>query len=1741
MATNDSDPELPEVPREADSPEARRRETMLAFLLGAIDDEAELALLRGRLETDPEWKKAHSEAKSMLKSLEKEGPAEVEIPEALGERTVKALRASGKLSGSRPIVQRHATQLRPPRGLSFRAAAAIFAVCAIPALLLGVAYLTSGSEGTSLYWRSESEVAAGAPFSPYLLVRDMSSRAPLEGSRLSAYLTPVKGGSRTIIGEGRSDAMGMVRDANWRIPDLPPAEYTLEIEAQSSSGTRVDQLSRSVKLVRSAKLVLSPDRLQARPGESIRARALLVSSAMEKPIAGEDATISLFDPSGNRIGRATVKTTEFGLAWSVFPLDELAPEGTYRLRADAGGISAESRVEVLQYVLPPFKVTVASPTPWISLGQPDFSVQISAVTFDGHPLGGASGELVVMDTDARVLTRLPLKLDGGGFQSVRVNTPLFTGVADGAARGFNFEANLKDTAGRRAKGTLTRNASRGNMLLGAIAEAGELVQGVNNRVFLIARTPDGTPAKTNLTVKRDGSTQTVQTDEYGVGVYELNQPKLPAEVLYLTSSGDGATTLPISLATRKEMPVPGVPGVYGKLLLRTSRAVVRSGETIDATLFAAGNVNGRVILSLRQDGRTLALGGVDLKNGTGEMKLKIPTGASGVLSLEALLERPGSGESIEWMDRRMLNVAGSSNVRVATTAKHASYRPGDLAILEFNVTDASGKGIPAAVSIVAVDEALLALTGEHPGLAQAMQSAGKNVLRAPNAMLDFSVFDAVQGANPAAAAAMALLKPRTIAGAQSLMDEMVKMGILDPNFPERMRQWIIEPTTDEDRRIRENVIAELRGEGMGDLADELIGAGSDTALIIDTAPRKLAERDQARAALGGQIKQSLWGLAVIAIVLYVLMHSLNPENLNANVGVPLLSLLLFVVSLFGFGMNGHDIVVLGCVVLASLVIGHCILLHRSGNETLILATVLTDMIVVLLLLAFIFTNDWRRGEWGLFLTLASLVAVLVQHMTSRNAAVADGCVQAGVAVATVLIVAAVATPSLLRSRMAANETAASAMTKAYLEAKEIYKRTVKVDPSAAALESAGGGPRVRRDFPETLIFQPQLVTDESGHATLSLRVADSLTTWRVLTDAIAASGGSASTQCPLVVTQPFAVDATLPTDVTEGDELVVPVVVSNHGEQAREVKLQVESSGATVLDGAARTLQVGAKSVAAVTYRLRFAAQGMATLKVTALAGKESDAVERLLPVLANGRTVAFNAAALVRENETLNVVVPAQAIPDTTRASLVFHRGPLTQMLEGLDAMLREPHGCFEQTSSTSYPNVMIVKYLRANNIKKPEIEKSALDFMARGYQRLLGFEVGGRSGSFSLYGQAPASAWLTAYGLLQFTDTAEVFDVDEALLARSRAWLKSRMEPSGVFPLDSHGGNNEFAQIAATAYVVWAIGKEAPAQSIEFLRARNHGIVKDPYLCALTAVALQKHDRATASQLAGKLRGLAVVAPDGKSARLNATQTLAWGYGDGAAVEASALGALALLETSQDVALASNLVAFVQSQGSAQSGWGSTHATVLALKAMTKASTAARQPGPQRMIVEVNGRPLDAIELPADETEGFSLPLRLNPGTSAVRIQNSGGGVVARVGGEATVPWSVALDSTSRGTMSCKISYDAQSVERDATVLGAVVISTHRAAEVPMFEWGLPAGFIAEDEDLEALKKLGSISRWEKSGRKLRLYLPDLKAGAQVTFSVRFRATVSGAFTSAASRVYEYYRASEATVISPTRFEVK
>ena len=147
-------------------------------------------------------------------------------------------------------------------------------------------------------------------------------------------------------------------------------------------------------------------------------------------------------------------------------------------------------------------------------------------------------------------------------------------------------------------------------------------------------------------------------------------------------------------------------------------------------------------------------------------------------------------------------------------------------------------------------------------------------------------------------------------------------------------------------------------------------------------------------------------------------------------------------------------------------------------------------------------------------------------------------------------------------------------------------------------------------------------------------------------------------------------------------------------------------------------------------------------------------------------------------------------------------------------------PGGCFEQTSSSTYPNVLALDYMKHTKKLTPEIHAKAEGYIANGYQRLLTFEVPG--GGFSWFGQAPANKILTAYGLMEFNDMSKVSDVDPRLIERTRDWLAQPATADGSWKPDAsfinEGATNRYNSdvLRITAYIAWSLvntGYQGPA----------------------------------------------------------------------------------------------------------------------------------------------------------------------------------------------------------------------------------------------------------------------------------------------------------------------------------------
>ena len=175
-------------------------------------------------------------------------------------------------------------------------------------------------------------------------------------------------------------------------------------------------------------------------------------------------------------------------------------------------------------------------------------------------------------------------------------------------------------------------------------------------------------------------------------------------------------------------------------------------------------------------------------------------------------------------------------------------------------------------------------------------------------------------------------------------------------------------------------------------------------------------------------------------------------------------------------------------------------------------------------------------------------------------------------------------------------------------------------------------------------------------------------------------------------------------------------------------------------------------------------------------------------------------------------MVIPENALPDASKLFVKVHPGVFSQVLEGADGILRMPGGCFEQTSSSAYPNVLVVDYMKRTHTENPAAMMKAEQYLNAGYQRLLTFEH--KTGGFDWWGQESNEPliWVSAYGLQEFNDMAKVYPVDRGVIDRTQAWLMKQQAADGTWDKIGMTHSETIAsmgdpKLLLTSYVAWSL----------------------------------------------------------------------------------------------------------------------------------------------------------------------------------------------------------------------------------------------------------------------------------------------------------------------------------------------
>ncbi len=697
-------------------------------------------------------------------------------------------------------------------------------------------------------------------------------------------------------------------------------------------------------------------------------------------------------------------------------------------------------------------------------------------------------------------------------------------------------------------------------------------------------------------------------------------------------------------------------------------------------------------------------------------------------------------------------------------------------------------------------------------------------------------------------------------------------------------------------------------------------------------------------------------------------------------------------------------------------------------------------------------------------------------------------------------------------------------------------------------------PRMRQYFPETVYWNPEVLTDENGRASIEIPLADSITTWRVSASAVNGSGNLGSSTIGLKVFQDFFVDIDLPVALTQNDELNIPIAIYNYLPGRQKVRLVMESSdGIEFLSGREQTVEMGPSEVRAAYFKFRVKGLGRQKLVVKAYGDRLSDAMTREIDVLPDGRRETIGKSGQLNGTEQFTVDIPGYAIDGASNVLVRIYPGVMATAIDGLDNLLRMPFGCFEQTSSVTYPNVLVLDYMKRSKQITPAIQMKAEQYINLGYQRLLSFEVPG--GGFEWFGNPPAHQVLTAYGLMEFADMARVYAVDPNLLTRTRAWLESKQAADGTWTPDKGGIaegaiNRQSDVFKTTAYIAWALAhtseKSAALQKATGWLKQRFAAENDPYGLALAANAFYlSGDRAAGRQALDAV--LAQAKRDGDHIYFAASdRTLVYGSGRGGDVETTAIVALALTEAGDRAETLQKVIAYLIAAKDPNGTWYSTQATVFALKALIRASEATAEGMNGEGRVLVNGKVIGTFVLTPEDYEvvrQFDARDVVTVGSNDVRIEYSGkSGPMYQIVGIYYAPWDKVRNREQR-EMDIEVRYDKRDLAANDMVTCRVSLEYRgpgQAANMVIVDLGIPPGFEVMTGDLQEMVGSKVIQKFSLTGRQAILYFDKLEKGRAVEFSYRLIAKYPLRARTPSSRVYQYYNPDEVTYSPPQTLTV-
>ena len=533
---------------------------------------------------------------------------------------------------------------------------------------------------------------------------------------------------------------------------------------------------------------------------------------------------------------------------------------------------------------------------------------------------------------------------------------------------------------------------------------------------------------------------------------------------------------------------------------------------------------------------------------------------------------------------------------------------------------------------------------------------------------------------------------------------------------------------------------------------------------------------------------------------------------------------------------------------------------------------------------------------------------------------------------------------------------------------------------ALSANGRGGGgdgelePTVRTEFPDTAYWDAQVITDAKGEAQVSIRLPDSLTTWRMDARGVTKDTSVGDATADLTVTKLLLIRPVTPRFFTAGDAATVAAVVNNNTALPLEVDVRLEVDGAQLASDAKQSIEVPKLGQARVEWSIEVEDEDGVALTFYADAGDLEDASTPTIGSAVDGRipVVRYSAPDTYATSGGLNQPgdrLEAISLPrrfDATQGGLSVALEPSlgSAMGTALDMLEAFPYECTEQVASRFLPNLAAYRAAQALDTEIPGLEERLERTVKQGVQTLQARQQ--YDGGWAWWSNGPTNAYLSAYvlyALLEARDSG--FTVSGYMIDSAIGYLQGQ-----VGSIESLSDASVRNRQAFLSFVLARAGSPDTGTLQALVDARS-GMSLWARASLAMALADAMPGDPSVSTLLSDLNGAAVRSATG--VHWQDEEADLWNMG--APVRTTAQVLMALVKLEPENAFNADAARWLLAARQRDGAWESTHDTAWALLGLTEWAAASGSLDSNFTFgATINTQPLSAGTAPSDTVTTFT-----------------------------------------------------------------------------------------------------------------------------------------------------------------------